>query len=483
MFLLSHLFFASRFRYIPGKPDQGFNKKKANKRDKFDPQCQEATPEILRIEIEQIFKEFLDNPEKEVYIFPPGLNNLQRKYIHNKAQALNISSKSHGKHPERILHITKKKNQFSNMSFIITPTKPVLECLKDFTDNIQHLEPYKAQHKSNIEKNPYKLWNGVLTVPIDVNPTQEIQEVKSMLPISNYREEIIKTIICNQITIISSETGSGKTTQIPQYILECMNEMNEPCKIICTQPRRISTVAAAERVAYERCEHVGKSVGYHIRLEQKYGIQTNLIYCTTGVFVRNLMSGGKTLKNITHIILDEIHERDKLSDFLLICLKQFLPSNPKIKIILMSATLTAHKFQEYFGTGHILQIPGRQYPISTSYLEDILVSTGYMSPRMRALEAKEEERKIHTEKPEVNKYEDVSVDEALIEYMNFCEDYDYRVHYEEATAQLGMFFLSEGVPVDYQHSTNGRTALMIASHLGDKEFVTRLCNMGKYTIF
>lgn len=481
MYLITY--FCFRFRYIRGKKEGNFNKKK-DPRGQYDPRCQEATPEILRIEIEQIFKEFLDNPNEEEYIFPSDLNNLQRKFIHQKAQALNLTSKSHGREPNRKIHIKKKKNQLSNMSFVIVPGKETINCVSGFTEDIGHLEPTMSISQKHVDKNINRLWNSSASVPLTANVSQSIKETRANLPIFGYKEGIIQAITENQIIIISSETGSGKTTQVPQYIMENMREKNENCKIICTQPRRISTVAAAERVAYERGEKVGATVGYHIRLEQKYGLKTNLIYCTTGVFVRNLMSEGQSLANITHIILDEIHERDKLSDFVLICLRQILPSHPKLKIMLMSATVSAEKFQEYFGCGHILQIPGRLFPISTSYLEDILVDTDYMSAKMRALQIKEQDKMKYVQKEDCVPVEiDEAVDEALDEYLNFCEDYDYRVHYEEATAQLGMYFLSEGVPVDYQHFSNGRTALMIASHLGDKEFITRLCNTGKFLSF
>lgn len=368
------------------------------------------------------------------------------------------------------------------MSFNIVPGKETTDCVKFFKEDIGHQDPSFPINHKHADRNTNRLWNSRASVPASPVTTNYIDELRSNLPIYGFRADIISAIEENDIVILSSETGSGKTTQVPQYIMELMTQRGASCKIICTQPRRISTVAAAERVAFERGERVGSSVGYHIRLEQKYGLKTNLIYCTTGVFVRNLMSGGKSLANITHIILDEIHERDKLTDFVLICLKQMLPSHPKLKIILMSATVSAEKFKKYFGSGHIMQIPGRLFPISVSYLEDILVDTGYKSPRMKALQAQEEEAKQMMGPEQVEDLHEVdeAVDEALQEYLNFCEDYDYKVHYEEATAQLGMYFLSEGVSVNYKHSKNGRTALMIASHLGDKEFITRLCNMGKF---
>ncbi|KAJ8937482.1 hypothetical protein NQ314_011872 [Rhamnusium bicolor] len=465
----------SRFNYVP----RPVRKPKTT----LDPKCQEATPEILRIEIDQIFKEFLDNPESNEFIFPSNLNNLQRKYIHAKAHAMNIISKSQGKEPNRKLHIKKKNQQLSNQSFVLTPCQSSLSYLHEFLNTSKGVQPYIPPQRRirRREKVIGKLVNGVPTLPAEIYLTKEVVTIRKNLPIYEFKDLVTETIRNNQVIIISSETGSGKTTQVPQYIIDDMKRLKKPCKIICTQPRRISTVAAAERVAYERGDTLGASVGYHIRLEQKYGLSTNLIYCTTGVFLRNLMVGNEALHNITHIIIDEVHERDKLSDFLLICLKQALRQFPELKIILMSATLNANKFLDYFGTGEILSIPGRLYPIDVIFLEEILFLTKYMSPKMRDAQIKQIEKEENVAQDVVAavlKEENIDIDEALDEYLNFSENYDYRVHYEEATAQLGMYFLSEGVSVDYQHSQNGRTALMIASYLGDKEFISRLCNMG-----
>ncbi|KAJ8954936.1 hypothetical protein NQ318_000366 [Aromia moschata] len=464
----------SRFNYVP-KPIK-------NPISKIDPRCQEATPEILRIEIDQIFKEFLDDPESTEYIFPADLNNLQRKYIHAKAQEMNIISKSHGKEPNRKLHIRKRNKQLSNQSFIIAPCQASLIHLHEFFNldkRVAYNPPYKRLRRK--EKVIGKLVNGAPTLPAEIYLTKEIVAIRKNLPIYDKKDLVTETIRNNQVVIISSETGSGKTTQVPQYIMDDMKQLKRPCKIICTQPRRISTVAAAERVAYERGDTLGASVGYHIRLEQKYGLSTNLIYCTTGVFLRNLMVGSDALNNITHIIIDEVHERDKLSDFLLICLKQALVFFPRIRIILMSATVNTLKFLDYFGMGEILSIPGRLYPIDTIFLEEVLYLTKYMSPKMREAQRKEKESEGNVAEDvaaAVLREDNADMDEALDEYLNFSENYDYRVHYEEATAQLGMYFFSEGVSVDYQHSRSGRTALMIAASLGDKEFISRLCNMG-----
>lgn len=132
------------------------------------------------------------------------------------------------------------------------------------------------------------------------------------LPAWNLMKEILSKINSNQVIVISGETGCGKSTQVPQFILDnwLANYPNEKqhVEIVCTQPRRISALGVAERVADERIEKVGNTVGYQIRLESKMSSSTRLTFCTTGILLRRLES-EPTLPEVTHIIVDEVHER------------------------------------------------------------------------------------------------------------------------------------------------------------------------------
>lgn len=125
------------------------------------------------------------------------------------------------------------------------------------------------------------------------------------LPIYPHRSKILNEIANNQFVLIQSSTGSGKSTQIPQYIMEDATEFNKSCRIICAQPRRLSAVSVAERVAFERNEEIGKTVGYQIRLESKVSPNSNLIYCTNGVLLRCLMSGdpAEFFNKATHVVI------------------------------------------------------------------------------------------------------------------------------------------------------------------------------------
>ncbi|KAH1005994.1 hypothetical protein HUJ04_006881 [Dendroctonus ponderosae] len=469
----------------------GVNKGSAS-RNKLviDEHIQEATPECLRIEIDKIFNEFLADPDKTEYIFPSEYNNLQRKYVHYKAQIMNLVSRSHGKEPNRQLHLLKKPKQLASQSVQVQICNEVYEELQEFDKKFSKIqtEPQTYRAIKRFEKVYGKIQDGEPVVPQRANNVhQGIETVRHSLPIFEKRNLVMDCINLNQVTIISSETGSGKTTQIPQYILEDAVSNNQPCKIICTQPRRISTIAAADRVAYERGETVGGSVGYHIRLESKCGYNTNLLFCTIGVFLRNLMCGNKCLKNLTHVIVDEIHERDKLSDFLLICLKQNLNQFPHLKVILMSATVNTVKFQEYFNSSAVLSIAGRLHDIQTYFLEDILSMTKYFTPQMRSAMVKLANKKSNshsfTQQKNVrfSEQDQTNFNLTLDAYRNFSDDYNYTVHYDEATADLLQLFISEDVPVDQQHSLKGWTALMIACQLGDVEFVSKLCTLGAST--
>uniref|UniRef100_A0A667YGD4 Putative ATP-dependent RNA helicase DHX57 n=1 Tax=Myripristis murdjan TaxID=586833 RepID=A0A667YGD4_9TELE len=212
---------------------------------------------------------------------------------------------------------------------------------------------------------------------------------RQKLPAWQEKDNILDLLDHCQVLVVSGMTGCGKTTQIPQFILDASlgGTAQQVANIICTQPRRISAISVAERVAQERAERLGNSVGYQIRLETVRSSATRLLYCTTGVLLRRL-EGEADLKGVTHIIVDEVHERTEESDFLLLVLKDLMVQRPDLKIILMSATLNANLFSEYFYNCHTIHIPGRTFPVDQFFLEDAIAKTGYViedgSPYMRS---------------------------------------------------------------------------------------------------
>ncbi|KAJ6810675.1 DExH-box ATP-dependent RNA helicase DExH3 isoform X1 [Iris pallida] len=201
---------------------------------------------------------------------------------------------------------------------------------------------------------------------------------RKSLPSYSEKDGLLSAIARNQVIVISGETGCGKTTQLPQYVLESEIESGRGafCNIICTQPRRISAMAVSERVSAERGENLGETVGYKVRLEGMKGKNTHLLFCTSGILLRRLL-GDSNLNGVTHVFVDEIHERGMNEDFLLIVLKELLTRRRDLRLILMSATLNAELFSKFFGGALTIHIPGFTYPVRAHFLEDILETTGY----------------------------------------------------------------------------------------------------------
>ncbi|XP_053316891.1 putative ATP-dependent RNA helicase DHX57 isoform X2 [Spea bombifrons] len=208
---------------------------------------------------------------------------------------------------------------------------------------------------------------------------QAMLKERQKLPAWEKQDAILQLLSNHQVLVVSGMTGCGKTTQIPQFILDAslQGSSSEVSNIICTQPRRISAISVAERVAQERSERVGLSVGYQIRLESVKSSATRLLYCTTGVLLRRL-EGDTMLNGATHVIVDEVHERTEESDFLLLVLKDVMVKRPDLKILLMSATLNADLFSEYFNGCPVLHIPGRTFPVDQYFLEDAIAKTRYV---------------------------------------------------------------------------------------------------------
>ncbi|KAG1404697.1 hypothetical protein G6F60_004143 [Rhizopus arrhizus] len=207
-----------------------------------------------------------------------------------------------------------------------------------------------------------------------------MKEKRGDLPIAAYRKDILELVKKNQVLIISGETGCGKSTQVPQFLAEDLLMGSSNGLVICTQPRRISAMSIASRVSIEMGDSpkaVGSRdalVGYQIRLESKISDENVLLYCTTGILLQRLQS-DLSLQGVSHVIIDEVHERTIESDFLLIMLKKLCQLRPDLKIILMSATVEARRFQEYFDNAPTIAVPGRTYPVQVQFLEDVVEAT------------------------------------------------------------------------------------------------------------
>jgi len=223
------------------------------------------------------------------------------------------------------------------------------------------------------------------------NAWKDMVKKRRTLPAWNVQESIVRTVEENHVTIISGETGSGKSTQSMQFILDDLYSrgLGKSANIIVTQPRRISALGLADRVAEERCSRVGEEIGYAIRGESRRSPDTRITFVTTGVLLRRLqVSGGKiedvvaSLADVSHIVIDEVHERSLDTDFLLTLTREIITERKDVlKLVLMSATLDASSFRHYFAsvglTVGLVEIEGRTYPVEDFFLDDIVHMTGF----------------------------------------------------------------------------------------------------------
>ncbi|KAK8866102.1 hypothetical protein IAR55_001253 [Kwoniella newhampshirensis] len=222
---------------------------------------------------------------------------------------------------------------------------------------------------------------------------EKMRKTRQSLPVTSRATEILAKIEVNEVTIVMAATGSGKTTQVPQLLFDDYINRGEgaKCNIVCTQPRRLAAMSVAERIADERGQQLGQEVGYQVRFDVKLP-QSNgsITFCTTGIFLKRMQSAlGATadpvavsrMDEVTHIVVDEVHERDIDTDLLLVVLKRLLADrrsrNKPIKIILMSATIDPTLFKQYFTDpkgrlAPVAEVPGRTFPVERHYLDDVV---------------------------------------------------------------------------------------------------------------
>jgi len=193
----------------------------------------------------------------------------------------------------------------------------------------------------------------------------EVLKKRMTLPVWEYKDKFIEILTKNQCFVLVGETGSGKTTQIPQWCVEfCRTAMRKG--VACTQPRRVAAMSVAARVSEEMDVVLGAEVGYSIRFEDCTSQKTALKYMTDGMLLREAMS-DPLLESYGCILLDEAHERTLATDILMGLLKEVCKQRRDLKIVVMSATLDAGKFQSYFDNAPLMSVPGRTFPVEIFY--------------------------------------------------------------------------------------------------------------------
>ncbi|KAK6853445.1 ATP-dependent RNA helicase DHX8/PRP22 [Apiospora arundinis] len=203
--------------------------------------------------------------------------------------------------------------------------------------------------------------------PLGKRTNMTIKQQRETLPVYAFRDQLIKAVHENQFLIVVGETGSGKTTQLTQYLAEAGFANNG--MIGCTQPRRVAAMSVAKRVAEEVGCQLGEEVGYTIRFEDMTSPSTRIKYMTDGMLQREILV-DPDLKRYSVIMLDEAHERTIATDVLFGLLKKTVKKRPDLKVIATSATLDADRFSSYFLECPIFTIPGRTFPVEILYSKE-----------------------------------------------------------------------------------------------------------------
>ncbi|GAB2282467.1 hypothetical protein Dimus_017010 [Dionaea muscipula] len=458
-----------------------------------------SVAEATRIRISRILEDFRASDD-DVYTFEANLSNRERAEVHTLCRKMGMVSKSSGRGTQRRVSVFKTKKNTATMKrkedvTVVTFSKKSKDVLLDFFmryppgEGVREANP--SQHGENTKRKLVRM-DSIFCKPLmdkaeiankveslasrvqSIPAMKETTELRSKLPITSFKDVITSTVENHQVVLISGETGCGKTTQVPQFLLDHMWGKGEACKIVCTQPRRLSAVSVSERISYERGENVGESVGYKIRLESKGGKHSSIVFCTNGILLRVLVSRGsagfkagasrklskRDIGDFTHIVVDEIHERDRFSDLMLAILRDSLSAYAHLRLVLMSATVDAERFSQYFGGCPIIRVPGFTYPVKTYYLEDVF----------SFLKASDKSCRDANSFPCELTPDDTAVLDEAITLASSSDEFD----------PLLELISSEGTSkvLNYQHSVTGVTPLMVFSGKGRTGDLCMLLSLG-----
>lgn len=365
-------------------------------------QAARGAQEDVRLSIQRQMDDFQASQETKM-AFPPDLTSQERAAVHAECQKRGLRSRSYGKKASRQVHVFKAKQQSTYKAETLPLSRQTMQVLVEHLqrhppgpeelqaaaaggadDGLYAAAPAKGEKRfvknekkgarnGSMDQDGSKLASEMRKRMQEDPESRSLAQLKEKLPIHAFREEIVQAVNKHQVVLVAGETGCGKTTQVPQYIVDHCWANQKPCRIMCTQPRRISAVTVAERVARERADKIGGGIGYQIRLETRVGPNTYMTFCTNGVLLRKLTlaNAAASLQDLTHIIIDEVHERDRFADFLLIILKDLLPMAPHLRVVLMSATLNSEAFMSYFSCP-MVKVPGFTHPVEDFFLEDVL---------------------------------------------------------------------------------------------------------------
>uniref|UniRef100_A0A1B6C6P5 RNA helicase n=1 Tax=Clastoptera arizonana TaxID=38151 RepID=A0A1B6C6P5_9HEMI len=471
-----------------------------------------------------VFKQFLLTQNKE-FEFPSSFFSNERAHVHALARQLGIKSKSRGKGLNRFVTIFKQNSSTiirkdTSISLNRTSRKAICNLILTYpiTPKERHdLLPVTERDRSYVPEASFResvRAIGRLTISSAMIPPSsvnlELIPCRKSLPIWPMKDQIIQEINSHSVVIITGETASGKTTQVPQMIMDYCEKFNRPCKIICSQPHRISAVTLAERVSLERNENLSQAVGFQIQLESNVSPRTVLTYTTYQTLLRTLLGGDSLLSSVTHIFIDEIQEREKLSDFILVILRDAIAKYKGLKLILMSASYDSKIFAKYFNNCPVITVPGRLYEVQEYFLEDILKTLGYMTDQLLKVKIHNDKKNKQLQELEKwmsesstagntavgNKHSNIPMLHQHIDLLaqnqpekvelekKLAELLDNLIHEcwfegtDKAFTHLTQLIFCENISPDYQHSTTGLTPLMAAAFRGDLTVVDMLLSLG-----
>uniref|UniRef100_A0A0E0N2Y9 Uncharacterized protein n=1 Tax=Oryza rufipogon TaxID=4529 RepID=A0A0E0N2Y9_ORYRU len=380
--------------------------------------------EATLVRVSKVLEDFQAS-DAQVYKFEPGISKQERAAIHEMCRKMGMISKSSGNGERRCLSVYKRKqNQGleteegpSHLGFSVEARNVLQDLFMHYPPDDAELNGHTVRNSSDKAVKIQWKPDGAFCRPALRKPdilkkvemlASKIVQDRSKLPISSYKDAISSTL---------------ENHQVPQYILDHMWGKGESCKIVCTQPRRISAISVAERISAERGESVGDTVGYKIRLESKGGKNSSIMFCTNGVLLRLLI--GR---------------------------------------VLMSATIDAERFSNYFSGCPFIQVPGFTHPVKTFYLEDVLsilqsVGDNHLDPTTDDLK----QSSLLTDD-----YKS-SMDEAI----NLALDND------EFDPLLELISAEQNQEIfNYQHSETGVTPLMVLAGKGQVGDICMLLSFG-----
>lgn len=231
----------------------------------------------------------------------------------------------------------------------------------DFTDDEEGLEGDDDDNENDIQTTSQTY-------------RTQIEQTRKSLPVFKFRESFLESIDKHQVLIVVGETGSGKTTQLPQYLHEAGYSKRKDggdgfLQIGCTQPRKVAATSVAARVADEMGVKLGEEVGYNVRFDDNTSKNTVLKYLTDGMLLREFLN-DPILSNYGALMVDEAHERTVSTEIILSLLKDIIRERSDLKLIIASATINAQKFSDFFDGAPIFNIPGRRFPVDIHYTKN-----------------------------------------------------------------------------------------------------------------